>query len=548
MRAEIACIIVLFLLGLIAQLKVWKQLKHLRAKKELHRKHSQMQRDQQDLHLGRGVEANNARSLAEWEAVYGHPNAKPTLTQSGSETPTDSFKVKPQVREQEVEAIELDELQGNPSRSSVVQGPRQSHDLQSQGSENGGLSIAATTGDDEDAESLSDRMLRLGKSLRGQKRRSRLSNEVAGTEDSKPAELPLDQEDDEELIKPLSTTDETMQTPEDDGSDVRKIDEPTVVSSSNPAPSETDIMHRTSKWASESVTALKPSGPSSSFGQVQSDKQSSTKGGRNRMFSVPMGAIQRQRSHGSYKNTRGARSASTPLMQQSLVESPIEEEAFASGDTLLNERSARIQNRSGTVNFNAIVPPSNTDLITPSDSVSARISMNDDSDESDMSLARRRTLIKQGRISSASDRVSMNSRQRSASSEQYNFGRLTAVGYQQPPLVSDSARQVAMLSQWRQSLQQLPAGQPIMMAEQYAQQMAYPQYTPTVQYAQQARQNIAEQLRYQDYQQQQRQAAQRSRESMAEMAMRTGEMTNNHRSAMRKMQAQANENLRWGMP
>ena len=86
----------------------------------------------------------------------------------------------------------------------------------------------------------------------------------------------------------------------------------------------------------------------------------------------------------------------------------------------------------------------------------------------------------------------------------------------------------------------------MLIAEQYPEPTPYAHYTPPVQYAQQARQTIADQLRFQDYQQQVQQAERRKRESMAEMGMRTGEMTNKHRSAMRRMQAQANENLKWG--
>src|SRR5439155_12926006 len=70
-RVELATIIVIFILGIISQMKLWKVIKEKRAKR------AQLQlRDERDLErlaeeTGRRVEENNNRERAQWEAVYG---------------------------------------------------------------------------------------------------------------------------------------------------------------------------------------------------------------------------------------------------------------------------------------------------------------------------------------------------------------------------------------------------------------------------------------------------------------------------------------------
>ncbi|KAI9807344.1 MAG: hypothetical protein M1833_000087 [Piccolia ochrophora] len=75
-RVEIACIILIFLLGIISQFKLWKVIKDRRERKETARKQEEQDLDQEETSVGRRIEQENGRERAEWEAVYGDREAK----------------------------------------------------------------------------------------------------------------------------------------------------------------------------------------------------------------------------------------------------------------------------------------------------------------------------------------------------------------------------------------------------------------------------------------------------------------------------------------
>jgi hypothetical protein len=111
-RVEIACIIVVFLLGLVSQFKLWKVIKARREKSEEERKRVENERIEAEAAIGRDVEANTQRERADWEAAYGEKNATKVNTDSCAASSTESSsKHQYSVRERELDAIELNDIE-----------------------------------------------------------------------------------------------------------------------------------------------------------------------------------------------------------------------------------------------------------------------------------------------------------------------------------------------------------------------------------------------------------------------------------------------------
>lgn len=127
MRAELACTIVLCILGLISQVKVWKMVKERKAKKEEVRLQDESHRDKRDSRFGKRIESRNSRSLAAWEAVYGDHDSQALHGESGTDTTIDSLKKSTSVREREIDEIELDEMDASTKQDS--KGNSSSHGL-----------------------------------------------------------------------------------------------------------------------------------------------------------------------------------------------------------------------------------------------------------------------------------------------------------------------------------------------------------------------------------------------------------------------------------
>ncbi|KAI9687561.1 MAG: hypothetical protein M1822_002171 [Bathelium mastoideum] len=70
-KVEIAGIIILCLLGLISQLKVWKLVKERRERKEFAQLEQERQREEYEAHLGQQIEQHNAKARKQWEKIYG---------------------------------------------------------------------------------------------------------------------------------------------------------------------------------------------------------------------------------------------------------------------------------------------------------------------------------------------------------------------------------------------------------------------------------------------------------------------------------------------
>lgn len=70
-RVEIACTILLCLLGIMSQMKIWKIIKSRRDEKAAAQRKEDERRDLAEENLGRKLEEGNGQELALWEEVYG---------------------------------------------------------------------------------------------------------------------------------------------------------------------------------------------------------------------------------------------------------------------------------------------------------------------------------------------------------------------------------------------------------------------------------------------------------------------------------------------
>ncbi|KAM0704742.1 hypothetical protein Q7P35_007528 [Cladosporium inversicolor] len=110
-RVEIACIVVVFLLGLVSQFKLWKVIKARRSKNEEDRKNAENERLEAEAAIGRDIEANNERERAEWEASYGEKGGARVHIDSGVGSSVETFgKDQYSVREREVDPNELSDI------------------------------------------------------------------------------------------------------------------------------------------------------------------------------------------------------------------------------------------------------------------------------------------------------------------------------------------------------------------------------------------------------------------------------------------------------
>lgn len=97
----------------MSQVKVWKIVKERRAKKEEKQRMEDESREQRDSAIGKTVEADNERSLADWERIYGDKQGVQYHSDSGVGTSVDSLaKKSTSVRERELESIEMDDNPG----------------------------------------------------------------------------------------------------------------------------------------------------------------------------------------------------------------------------------------------------------------------------------------------------------------------------------------------------------------------------------------------------------------------------------------------------
>ncbi|CAL8582174.1 hypothetical protein XPA_007845 [Xanthoria parietina] len=82
-RVEIAAIILIFLVGVMSQIKVWRIIERRREGKAAEHLKKQQLQEQAEGDLGRRIEEGNARDLTTWEATYDSKNGKSRHADSG---------------------------------------------------------------------------------------------------------------------------------------------------------------------------------------------------------------------------------------------------------------------------------------------------------------------------------------------------------------------------------------------------------------------------------------------------------------------------------
>lgn len=85
-RVEIAVIVVLAILGIISQLRLWRVIQQHREKRAEERAEFERMRDEEEANVGRRVEEDNERERRQWEMSYGDapPPMSPTATSRDS--------------------------------------------------------------------------------------------------------------------------------------------------------------------------------------------------------------------------------------------------------------------------------------------------------------------------------------------------------------------------------------------------------------------------------------------------------------------------------
>ncbi|XP_044724328.1 uncharacterized protein HRG_02224 [Hirsutella rhossiliensis] len=71
-RVEAAAIVIIFLVGIISQIKLWRIVREKREKRAVERAEGQRNLELEEENVGRQIEEANARERRQWERVYGH--------------------------------------------------------------------------------------------------------------------------------------------------------------------------------------------------------------------------------------------------------------------------------------------------------------------------------------------------------------------------------------------------------------------------------------------------------------------------------------------
>ncbi|KAL8870967.1 MAG: hypothetical protein Q9174_003105 [Haloplaca sp. 1 TL-2023] len=115
-RVEIAAIVIIFLIGVMSQMKIWKIIKKQREQRAAERLEREKQQDEVEQDLGRRIEEGNVHDRDMWEATYGRSGGNNRHIDSGigTEAPSVSKGSLSIVGTSEVPAsrgsIELDDL------------------------------------------------------------------------------------------------------------------------------------------------------------------------------------------------------------------------------------------------------------------------------------------------------------------------------------------------------------------------------------------------------------------------------------------------------
>lgn len=433
-------------------------------------------------------------------------------------------------------------------------------------------SIAATADEDgPDFDALSTKRLSMF-SLAASVRMSRGDvDELVPDVPGLPGESPMTEKDQEELLQPVSTSKEASAEPGQDDERVEQKDLKAALTGENlpSAISKVANVYRTNEWAKhiaeadqpEVLEELNPEEPSvhvdvgrteeaprpvnevaltpeqqPQFFRTASNPYRRNSDGHKRppSSSTPIYSVQRQNSNTSEHRSRlEMRSPSRPVLQETLLESPIED-SFPAAMNLMDERNIRNSVKPTTTNFNGIrsassmgflSPPEAAIVQTPTSGAVLAADLNHEQRQSmltaQMAIQQQQQQQQQNRLSHRPSLQQWPSSSRPAQPNGQNHHNLIYDSHQPKRFSSvNQLKQNAMLTQWRQSLQQETYDQPEQMERS------------------RARQSMIDQLRHRDYQELKQQDAKKKRESRRDVAMRTSQLTDKHKMAMKKMQAQ----------
>ena len=126
-RVEIACIVLICVLGVMSQMKVWQVVKRKREQRAAEQTRKKRERDLADEEQGRKVEEGNEHDRPMWEAVYGgQDRLKVQHTDSGIGTDepgsTRKGSVNNEVREIDAEGMEMQNMNGNRLQNDTAKG------------------------------------------------------------------------------------------------------------------------------------------------------------------------------------------------------------------------------------------------------------------------------------------------------------------------------------------------------------------------------------------------------------------------------------------
>lgn len=116
-RVETAAIIIIFLFGIVSQIKLWRLVREQRERRVAELAQGQRNMEEEEEEIGRRVEESNARERQEWEGVYGNGDmGSSTMTRGSDAGETSSEKRfkdgqgESTKRQSSMEVIELSEI------------------------------------------------------------------------------------------------------------------------------------------------------------------------------------------------------------------------------------------------------------------------------------------------------------------------------------------------------------------------------------------------------------------------------------------------------
>ncbi|KAJ2892982.1 uncharacterized protein MKZ38_009156 [Zalerion maritima] len=159
-KAETAIIIIIFVVGIVSQMQLWKVIKEHRDKRAAERAADQRDLQEEEEAVGRQIEEQNARERRRWEAVYGDGDGEPSSpTARSGDSGVGSVNEKRGTRNSQMtstdkltaceEVIEMSDLQtpeeGTPD---VPPKPKTAAEMVTEVNQDGTLTVRVATDDD----------------------------------------------------------------------------------------------------------------------------------------------------------------------------------------------------------------------------------------------------------------------------------------------------------------------------------------------------------------------------------------------------------------